>query len=318
MNSPLVSICIPTHNRLEFFKQALASAQQQTYNAIEIIVSDNSDDDATQKYIATITDKRIFFYRNLKNTDSCDNLNNAARLAQGKYIKYLLDDDLLKLNCVSKMVEILENYPKVGVVMAPLDIIDAQGNTEQPTFYMFKKMKYLYKYQNKDLFVPKEKILNDFLTTIYPCCVPTGIMFRKSLFQIIQGFDQQFKLIGDVDLCMNFATKMDFFYINEFLSSWRYTQSSETVSIVHKKGIELDIFYKLMQKYISYAPSEKKAYFFASKRTALNILAGIRSKNSTLVFETLRTILYNDPYTFNKVALPFNLLFEVIKSLLFL
>lgn len=316
--SPLVSICIPTHNRLKLFKQALKSAQKQTYDNIEIVISDNSDDDETEKYVATLKEKRIKYYRNASDTDSYSNVNNAAQLASGKYIKYLLDDDLLKQNCVKKMANILEQYPKVGVVMAPLDIIDENRNTIQPTFYFVRKMNHLYKYLNKDSYVRKEKIMDDFLTAIYPCCVPTGIMFRRSLFKIVKGFDMNYKFIGDVELCMNFATKMDFYYIDEILSSWRYSLSSETISIVHKKGIELDIFYRLMHKYLPYATSQKKAYFFASKRTALNVLAGIQSNNPTLVFETLRAILYNDPYILNKICLPFNLLLEVAKSLFYI
>ena len=315
MQQPLVSICIPTHNRLSFFKQALKSAQRQTYNTIEIVISDNSDDNTTQKYVTTLKDERIKYYRSASRHDFLFNFDKVEQLANGKYIKYLLDDDLLKPDCVSKMVQVLEQYPKVGVVMAPLKIIDEKGMSIQPRFYFFRKMKYLYKYLNQDSYIKKEKIMNDFLTTIYPCCVPTGIMFRKSLFHSVKGFDKTFKEISDLELCMNFATKMDFYYINEFLSFWRYSHFSATISVVHKIGIELDIYYKLVHKYFLYTTSHQKAYFFASKRTVLNVLAGVRSKNPTLVFETLRTILYNDPYVLNKIILPFNLFFVFIKSL---
>jgi len=316
MKKPLVSICIPTHNRPDFLKQALQSALNQTYKNIEIVISDNSDNDETQKYVDSMKDKRINYYRSASNLAFFLNINMAAQFAHGTYIKYLLDDDLLKPDCVSKMVKVLEQNPKVGVVMAPLEIINEKSLPIQPRFYFFKKMKYLYKYTNKDLYIQKEKIMNDFLTTIYPCCIPTGIMFRRSLFRSVKGLNRIFKYISDLELCMNFATKMDFFYINEFLSSWRYSQQSGTVSIVHKKGIQLDIFYKLTKRYLRYANNERKAYFFASKRTAINIVAGIRSKNTKLIFETVKTILYNDPYLFNKIILPFNLFFEVIKSLL--
>lgn len=315
MKYPLVSICIPTHNRLSFFKKALKSARQQTYNNIEIVISDNSDDNKTQQYITTLKDSRIRYYRIEPNFDPFLNVSQLVELAHGVYIKYVMDDDLLQPNCVDRMVKIFGKYSKVGVVMAPLNIIDKKGKNIQPTFYFVKKMKYLYKYANTDLYVNKEKIMNDFLTKIYPCCVPTGVMFRKSLFNTVKGFDKQFRYIGDVDLCMNFATKMDFYYINEFLSSWRFSQLSETVSIVHKKGIESDIFYRLLDKYSQYSASSRKSYFFASKRTSLNILAGIQSRNPALVLETLKTIMHNDPYILNLMLLPFNLLFEVIKSL---
>ncbi|MHC5718428.1 MAG: glycosyltransferase family 2 protein, partial [Nostoc sp.] len=38
---PLVSVIIPTYNRPEYLKQAIASAIKQTYQNIEIIISDN-------------------------------------------------------------------------------------------------------------------------------------------------------------------------------------------------------------------------------------------------------------------------------------
>jgi len=316
MNNPLVSICIPTHNRPHFLKQALKSAQKQTYKTIEIIISDNSDNNITQKYISTLNDKRIRYYRNVPNLDQLLNGILPAQRARGTYIKYLMDDDLLKPNCVKKMVSVLEQYPKVGVVMAPLDIIDEDGNATQPMFNIVRRMKYLYKYKNKDSYVSKEKIMSDFLTSVYPCCVQTGIMYRKSLYRSVNSSENMFRYIDDVDLCMRFATKMDFFYINEFLSSWRYTKTSDTISILHKKGTEQDVFYRLTNKYILYADSQREAYFFASKRTALNILAGIQSKNIPLIFETLQSISRNDPYILNKLYLPFNLLSEVIKSFL--
>ena len=39
---PLVSLCIPTHERPDYLRIALESACAQTYPALEIIVSDNS------------------------------------------------------------------------------------------------------------------------------------------------------------------------------------------------------------------------------------------------------------------------------------
>lgn len=48
---PLVTVIIPIFNRLEYFKLALESALNQTYKKIEVIVSDNSTNDETEKLI---------------------------------------------------------------------------------------------------------------------------------------------------------------------------------------------------------------------------------------------------------------------------
>lgn len=324
---PLVSICIPTFNRINFLKEAIQSAQNQTYQNIEIIISDNNQDKITLNYIKTIKDNRIRYNKNSKNIGSFANHKKVASLAKGKYIKFLSDDDLLKPTCVEKMVRILNTNPEIGVVMAPLDIIDKKGKPTIPTFYLIRKMHNLYRYLDHNTPVKKEVIMKDFLTRIYPCCVPTGILFRKSLYDKIGGFDKKYRYICDLDLCMNFATKMDFYYIDEFLSSWRYSDSSETMAILHKKGTNQKLFYQLAKKYLNY-PTVKQifslsendrikqeAYLFASKRTLLNALAGIKSHNLKQIGNTIKTIYQSDPYLLNKIKLPGILLYEIIRPL---
>jgi len=311
MKKPLVSICIPTHNRLEFLKKSLQSALDQTYPNIEIVISDNSTNEDTKKYITSLKNKEIRYFYDPKKSTSFLNVHYPVTVARGDYIKWLPDDDLIYPDCVEKMVNILDEYPSVGVVMAPLKIIDGNDNPAIPYFYFFRRMKYLYKYKNKDTYVKQSEAMNDYLTNMYPCAVPTGFMFRRNLYQ---DPDPKFQFIGDIDLCMNFATKTDFYYIDEFLSAWRYSPSSETVAVLHSKGSDSDVFYRITKKYLKFAESPQKAFFFASKRTTLNIIAGIRSKNPKLIIETIKTILYNDPYILNKLYLPFDILFEVLKS----
>src|SRR3990167_7486256 len=138
---PLVSICIPTHNRPDYLKQALRSALNQTYKNIEVVISDNSNDSLTENFVKTIKDRRIRYYRNSPNASSFLNGSRIPKFTKGKYIKYLYDDDLLKPNCISKMLDVMEKNQKVGVVMAPLEIIDKNGLLVKPRFYFFKKMK---------------------------------------------------------------------------------------------------------------------------------------------------------------------------------
>jgi len=327
MYYPLVSICIPTYNRPGYLELALNSALKQTYNNFEIIITDNSDNNKTSDLIKKYKNKKIRYYKNPKNIGSFKNLQTALLLTKGKYVKFLLDDDLLEKNCVEKMMGKMERYPNVGIVMAPLKIVDKNNQPIIPRFYIFKKMRYLYKYLNKNTLIDKKIVLKDFLTRIYPCCVPTGIMFRKKYIDEVGGFDKNFEYIVDVEICMRIATKYDFYYIDEFLSSWRYTSSSETMNILHKEGIKNDIYYNLANQYLKmnsvrqlFAENEfmslkKRAYFFASKRTSLNGLAGIRSKSLAQIIETVTTINKNDPYLSNKIRLPFVLLKEIICAL---
>jgi glycosyltransferase involved in cell wall biosynthesis len=330
MNSkkPTVSICIPTYNRPEFLLQALRSCFSQTYKDYEIVISDNSESNETKKVVLELKNKKIRYYKNPKNIGSFNNLIKVVTLAKGRYIKFLLDDDLLSDNCIEAMVKVMNAHENIGVVCSPLRIIDGRGRRIYPKFYFLKRMMDLYKYCNHNCYLKKEDVMIAFLTKKYPCCVPTGIMYRKECFIKLGTFDAKFKYIADLELLMRIATKYDFYYIDKYLSSWRYTPSSETVSILHKKGIDAGIFYDLTKKYLQddtimeVFPKKDRAriirnsYLFASKRTILNILAGLKSKNMKIIITGIYTIWKKDPYIINKIKCPFVISREIMIALI--
>lgn len=50
MMEPLISVYIPTYNRLELLKRAVQSVQNQTYKNFEIIIVDDNSSDGTQDF----------------------------------------------------------------------------------------------------------------------------------------------------------------------------------------------------------------------------------------------------------------------------
>ena len=67
----LISILIPTYNRPEKTLRAVYSALQQNYSHIEVIVTDNSDNDQTKNLLESIiSDKRLRYYKNETNRSS--------------------------------------------------------------------------------------------------------------------------------------------------------------------------------------------------------------------------------------------------------
>ena len=73
-DQPLVSVIIPTYNRPEYLKQAIASAVQQTYQNIEIIVCDNCSSVNLQPIVDAFDDSRIRFWRNSQNLGMVANI----------------------------------------------------------------------------------------------------------------------------------------------------------------------------------------------------------------------------------------------------
>ena len=126
---PKVSILIPTHNRPHYFELALKSALNQTYKNIEIIISDNSDDNRTfENFRAYQEAYPQLIYLRTHGTIGLQNFYNAFKLATGDYISYLMDDDLFHPEKIERMVNYFVNNPNVSLVTSFRQLIDKDGN----------------------------------------------------------------------------------------------------------------------------------------------------------------------------------------------
>jgi glycosyltransferase involved in cell wall biosynthesis len=127
---PLVSIITPTYNRPEYLKDAISSALRQTYQNIEIIVSDNCSPENPQAIVESFNDSRIQFSRNESNLGMFANTMKAFKMARGKYVASLLDDDMWEAEFLEKLVTPLEANPNVILAFCDHYIIDAQGEID--------------------------------------------------------------------------------------------------------------------------------------------------------------------------------------------
>jgi glycosyltransferase involved in cell wall biosynthesis len=125
---PLVSVIIPTYNRPDYLKQAISSAVQQTYQNIEIIVSDNCSPENPQSLIESFQDSRIKFWRHKQNIGMLANQLSAFKMARGKYVASLHDDDMWNEDFLAKLVPPLEANSDLILAFCDQYLIDSQGN----------------------------------------------------------------------------------------------------------------------------------------------------------------------------------------------
>lgn len=129
--SPLVSVIIPTYNRPDYLKEALASVVRQTYSNIEIIVSDNCSPENPQPIVDSFQDDRICFIRNEKNLGLFTNTMNAFKQTQGTYVVCVNDDDQLEPNFLEKLVPPLEGNPDLVIAFSDHYMVDAAGQIDR-------------------------------------------------------------------------------------------------------------------------------------------------------------------------------------------
>ena len=116
-NQPLVSIGIPTYNRVALLKRAVESALAQDFPDIEVIIFDNASTDETEMLCAAIEaqDFRVRYFRHVSNQGATVNFHSALKQARGEYFMWLADDDWLDPSYVSRCVELHETYPATAL-----------------------------------------------------------------------------------------------------------------------------------------------------------------------------------------------------------
>jgi len=99
-NKPLISILVPTYNRLNYLKECLDSIVLQKWflkSDLELIVSDNSDNYETKDFIDSYIKKynnwNIIYNKNKKNLWMVWNWNKLLELKKWEYFVFLSDDD---------------------------------------------------------------------------------------------------------------------------------------------------------------------------------------------------------------------------------
>ena len=126
---PVVSVVIPAYNP-RFFRQALVSVIEQTYHAIEIMVCDDSADERIFDIVESLRDDCRFalrYQRNPQRLGFVGNLLKCLESAQGEFIKFMCDDDVLTPLCVAAQAQTLYRLAQVNVVTGRREYCDAEG-----------------------------------------------------------------------------------------------------------------------------------------------------------------------------------------------
>lgn len=109
--SELVSIIMPSYNTGRFIRDSIESVIAQTYTNWELIIVDDCSTDNTDDIVSTyLSDKRIKYLKNERNSGAAISRNYALREAKGKWIAFLDSDDTWHSQKLEKQIAfMLEN-----------------------------------------------------------------------------------------------------------------------------------------------------------------------------------------------------------------
>ena len=194
--NPLVSVIINCHNGESYIKKSIKSVLFQDYKNWEIIFWDNCSTDKSKNKLKEFKDKRIKYYHSSKFNTLYKSRNLAIKKAKGKYLSFLDVDDIWKKNKLTKQVRKLEKF-KCKFIYTNYFINNRLNKKQQIR-------------TNKKLpegFVT-QKILNDYVVGI------NTVMIKKDIFKHYK-FNENYNIIGDLDLFMKLSLKYKFLSIQK-------------------------------------------------------------------------------------------------------
>ncbi|WP_417911581.1 glycosyltransferase family 2 protein, partial [Candidatus Electronema sp. TJ] len=184
---PLVSIGVPCYNRPEGLKRILYSLVSQTYENIEIIISDNASDNLEVQKIGSDyakNDARVRYFRQKEAVNVLDNFIFVKEYASGVYFMWAADDDILAIDYIEKCLDFLENDTEI-VLAAGTAIYRRPDNT-------------VYNGVNRsfDSDTPSERLLDYFRTVI-----DNGIFYGVYKNSVLSLVDMHRNFLGN-DWCI--------------------------------------------------------------------------------------------------------------------
>ena len=123
---PLLSVVIPTHERPKLLRRAVASALNASINSdVEVVVVPNGEDRAWSDVAGSYDDNYRVRWLPLPIANACAARNHGLANAQGKYVRFLDDDDYL-LPAASGQLALIEKSD-VDICSAPLANATSDG-----------------------------------------------------------------------------------------------------------------------------------------------------------------------------------------------
>lgn len=268
-SQPLVSICIPTYNGEKYIEEAVWSALNQTYKNIEIIISDDLSIDNTLGILNKIKDstKIPFFIHHHQPIGIGANWNNCVRKANGEYIKFLLQDDLLFPECIEAMMDVALMNKKIGLVFSKRNFIYLEKNDFFDEWIKNYGSLHIY-WKNLKLINSGKKLLrscqNLTSSPLNKVGEPSAVLLKKECFNKVGFFNENLVQILDYEFWYRVFKYYKIGFIDEEFASFRLHKDQATQKNLNNDHKDYILYSKLLYKNLFFllAPRIQKSLFF--------------------------------------------------------
>ena len=248
-HEPFVSVLTPVYNGDKFLRECIESVLKQDYDNWEYVLVNNQSTDRSlqimEEYAAK--DKRIRIHNNEDFLPQMENLNAAFRhiSSESKYCKVIHADDIIFQDCLTKMVEVGEQYPSVGIISAYRlngSKVDLDGLDYKNNFYAGKEIAKRYLKNGTSYFG-----------------APSNLLIRSDLIQEREKIYDESYLSSDTGACLELLKDSDFGFAHQVLTFTRLHENSATNTIAEENYELIQGLIKIQAEFGPYYLTKQEA-----------------------------------------------------------
>lgn len=233
MKEVLLSICIPAYKNVDFLKRLMDSIRIQTFKDFEVIITDDSPDDSIKTFVANYTDlASLTYHRNPLALGTPENWNEGMRLASGKWIKIMHDDDwFADENSLARLVKAIEGSNSDFIFSAYNNVFleSKIAKSVRPSAFRLKAM--------------KKEPYTLFAKNIVG---PPSVTVHKNNGRIF--YDNKTKWVVDIDFYIRWLNSGTVAYLDEYLYNVGMSDVQVTVDCVGNRKVQVPENFYLLNK----------------------------------------------------------------------
>ncbi len=183
---PLLSVVVPTKDRIDRLGAAVASLRAQTMSDLEIIIVDDASSDGTGELLARLeaSDRRVRTIRLPGNGGAANARNAGIAVAGGEFLAFLDDDDTWMPGKAEGQIRFLRAHPDTGLVSCDFLVVDGKESLVHRGPHEFEPSTLMW------------------ANVLMGC---SFVMLRRTAFSFDLGFDQDVVPAEDWDLWLRCA-----------------------------------------------------------------------------------------------------------------
>ena len=217
---PLVSVVVATYNSSATIVETLESIKRQTYQNVELIVTDDCSMDDTVSIVeewVAINRTRFVNVKNVfsnVNTGVACNANRGVKASKGVFVKSIAGDDCLVDEAIEKYVSFMLSTENV-ICVSDVELFSVNHAIPDAKITSYKRCFELCK-ENREAKLRR-------LAYEYVLLSP-GYFYSRELFDKIGGYDERFPMSEEVPFAMRvLKAGYDIIPFDEKLVRYRYS-----------------------------------------------------------------------------------------------